>query len=1181
MHPGKSKKNLVIVAIGSSAGGLNALSGLVSHLPENLDNVAFVIAQHLSPTYKSHLIDLLSKKTSINIEAVSDGTQIKPATIYVTPRDRELTFEKNQFSLVQEQAAGSSGPKPSINNLFRSLASDKDKNLIGIVLSGSGNDGTEGIRAIKQAGGYTIAQEPATAEYSGMPLAAIDSGFVDYVLNPEDMGSHIQEMTGELLDLDEDLFRDVNKTDALDEIFKLLSRRTQTNFENYKPSTIYRRLYKRLNKLKIYSFNDYLKHIREKPSEIDVLFDTLLIGVTAFFRDKESFDELAKYLEKLIEKKSKGDSIRIWVPGCATGEEPYSIAIILHRILKQDFRDYNIQIFATDIDDKALNTGRKGVYSKEALRELDPATVNKYFSITGKGYAVSKPVRALVLFSKHDLTVHPPFLRLDLISCRNLFIYFSTGLQKQLLPFFHYALNRDAYLFLGKAETVGMFTDLFSVVSPSHKLYKRKRGGNNKSALRFGNFKAQRFGDSQPPSKDTSITGLVKETLYTVYPHPYVVINDNHNILKIKGDVHHFLGLQEGDMDTNLFRMAHDSLQIDLRTAVSKASEGKSKVSSKFKRINLDGQAWNVLITVQPLANEGRLDNELYLVSFEKQKPDKKEKTKTAVSDQESQQVLELEQELQSTKENMQRYIEDLETANEELQSLNEEMQSTSEELHTSNEELESTNEELQSSYDEIQRNYEEMRSVNQALEKKENELRKSESNTRALLNNTLQSFVLIDRQYKIITYNDTAFRSYKDMLNKEMTPGTSFIDFITAENTETFRNDLNKVFSGETVSGIMTIKGKMRLNWFRYNYTPVVNKKGEIEVVSCSNLDITAEKTAQHDLARSEQLKELFFESPGVGVILTDEEGFIFRVNDAYCHMSGYSREELLGKPFTITVVPEDRKRAMGNYRKFKDGLEVEEESGLYRKDKKTLDVMITGILVTDLENRHFKLSTFRDITKIRQFEEKLQESVREKEYMLQEIHHRVKNNMAVITGLLSLQGDTIKDDKLTRLFRESENRIRSIAMIHEKLYQNENLASIKMDGYIKELDRMIFDLIQPDVHIKTNIRARDVSLNIASAVPCGLIIHELLINAYEHAFKGRKEGCITVLFTHAGDKYQLVIEDDGVGMPETVNPNKSKTLGLNLVQGLSRQLNADVTIRRKNGTKVLLEFRSGDGKN
>ncbi|MEX0928712.1 MAG: chemotaxis protein CheB, partial [Balneolales bacterium] len=304
MHPGKSKKNLVIVAIGSSAGGLNALSGLVSHLPENLDNVAFVIAQHLSPTYKSHLIDLLSKKTSINIEAVSDGTQIKPATIYVTPRDRELTFEKNQFSLVQEQAAGSSGPKPSINNLFRSLASDKDKNLIGIVLSGSGNDGTEGIRAIKQAGGYTIAQEPATAEYSGMPLAAIDSGFVDYVLNPEDMGSHIQEMTGELLDLDEDLFRDVNKTDALDEIFKLLSRRTQTNFENYKPSTIYRRLYKRLNKLKIYSFNDYLKHIREKPSEIDVLFDTLLIGVTAFFRDKESFDELAKYLEKLIEKKS-------------------------------------------------------------------------------------------------------------------------------------------------------------------------------------------------------------------------------------------------------------------------------------------------------------------------------------------------------------------------------------------------------------------------------------------------------------------------------------------------------------------------------------------------------------------------------------------------------------------------------------------------------------------------------------------------------------------------------------------------------------------------------------------------------------------------------------------------------------------------------------------------------------
>lgn len=362
--------------------------------------MAFVIAQHLSPTYKSHLVDLLAKKTSLSVLPATNGRRIEQGNIYVTPRDREseflssnteftmreVTIKNKKFVLNQEQATGSTGPKPSIDNLFRSLAADRGKNVVGIVLSGSGKDGAEGVSAIKQSGGFTMIQEPQTAEYERMPIAAIDTGFVDYVLPPEEMGNQIQEMAEDLLSLDEHLVKSTNKKETLDKIFDLLSKRTETNFENYSPSTIYRRLHKRLAKLNIHSFDDYLKLIKEDPAEIDALFDTILIGVTGFFRDKESFEQLEKQLEKAISRKASGDTIRIWTPGCTTGEEPYSIAIILYRILKYKISRYNIQIFATDIDEKALAKGRKGVYSKNTLRELDSTMVDDYFTKKGTEY---------------------------------------------------------------------------------------------------------------------------------------------------------------------------------------------------------------------------------------------------------------------------------------------------------------------------------------------------------------------------------------------------------------------------------------------------------------------------------------------------------------------------------------------------------------------------------------------------------------------------------------------------------------------------------------------------------------------------------------------------------------------------------------------------------------------------
>ncbi|MEX0778701.1 MAG: CheR family methyltransferase [Balneolales bacterium] len=1171
-----SNQDLVIIAIGASAGGLDALYKLLADLPSPLDNAVIIIAQHLSPTHKSHLVSLLAKKTKLNVEPVQNELQLKSDTVYVTPQDREVSYKDDKLFLVKEQDETSTKPKPSIDYLFSSLAKNKQNNIIGVLLSGSSRDGISGMQAIKQAGGYTIAQEPQTAEYDIMPLAAIDSGHVDYVLPPDEMGKEIRDLVGELRSLDRDLLKSFNRSEIQNEILGLLFKRTETNFENYKPTTIFRRLHKRLNEIKINNLQEYLEFIKNNPREIDALFETILIGVTDFFRDKESFELLEKHLKKKIKGKVLGDSIRIWVPGCATGEEPYSIAILINQILKGRIDNYNLQIFATDIDEKALSIARKGIYPKNSLKNMGSDLVDKYFLKKGNNYTISKTIRSSILFSKHDIAVNPPFLKLDLISCRNLFIYFNTNLQKQILPIFHYALNKDGLLFLGKAETIGSFTDLFAVVDAKNKLYQRKRG-NNINALRFGNFKTQRFGELRNPDGDngTSISGVVKETLYKTYPFPYVVINDSMDILEIRGDVHHFLGLREGNMDTNIFRMAHESLQLELRNIISKASSGNALVSSKYRKVSTGDNTFLVRVTAQPMV-DGDYRSELFLVAFEKKMPEANDIHQTHISDDENSRLIELEQELSATKENMQRYIEVLETSNEEMQSLNEEMQSTYEELHTSNEELESTNEELQSSYDEVQIGYAELQEANDKLAKKEVELRKSEANTWALLNNTLQSFVLIDRQYKIITYNKKARESYQELIGKELKEDKSFIDFITAKNTEPFRNDLDKVFNGETVGGIQTVQDITgKFNWLRYHYSPVINKKGVVEGVSCSTLDITAEKEAQRDLLKSEQLNELFFESPSVGIILTDETGDIYRVNDKYCEMSGFKREELLGKPFTVNVMPPERKKALLNYHKFTQGVEVKEETEFYTKNREVIDVMMTGILLTDPENKHFKLTTIRDISDQKRYEVQLKQSLKEKEFMLQEIHHRVKNNMAVITGLLSLQADNINDDKIKRLYHESENRIRSIAMIHEKLYQSKDFSAIAMDSYIEDLTEMIDALIQPDADIKVNIKAEKVYLNINSAVPCGLIIHELISNAYEHAFKGKEGGKISVNFTHHDNLYSLIIEDDGIGMPKENQTKKVKSLGLNLIQGLAKQLNADFSISRDNGTKFTIEFK------
>jgi two-component system, chemotaxis family, CheB/CheR fusion protein len=841
------KNEIAVIGIGASAGGLESLQEFLSNFPVHPSEhaVALVIAQHLSPSYKSMLVQLLGRSTKMQVVEVFSGIGIEAGKVYITPPDSEISIKDNCLYLRKPSVAA--GPKPSINIFFGSLAQEKKEAAIGIILSGTGSDGSEGIRAIKTNGGFTIAQEPQTAKYDGMPLAAINTEKVDLVLSPDKMGEEIKEfLSNPRVAISER--KDSPDSNSMDKLFNLLSKRTETDFSEYKASTICRRLEKRLAKLKINNVEDYLAYVDSNPRELDQLFQMILIGVTQFFRDSEAFNILEKYVRDILDKKTVKDQVRVWVPGCATGEEAYSIAMLFSNLLGKRAGGYNIQIFATDIDEKAISFARKGLYPKESVKDLPGVIVEQYFiKRPNNQYEINKNIKQMVLFSKHDVTVNPPFLKLDLISCRNLLIYFNLSLQKHVIPVFHYSLNIDGILFLGKSETVGQFADLFSTLDGKHKIFKRK-GGVNIRSVKFSLFKPQRklsnsiLAGSSENSRMT-INEMVKETFYNTFEYPYVVINDTMDIQEVYGDVRLYLSLQEGTMNASLLKYIHKDLQIELRTLINKAVNERIVIKGKPKKIKFYGMMHFVRITVKPLLYS-KPDADMYIVIFEKiDHEDSLPRHADSEELKDNPLVAELEHELTATREHLQTYVEELETSNEELQALNEEMQSANEELQSTNEELETSNEELQSTNEELQIAYSQLRTTNDALHEKENSILRMEANNNALLNNTHQISALISNELKLMGFNKNFEEFIKNISGKNVHVQDTLIRFYGENETRELLVDIKMVLEGKAVDKVLKLATDDGEKWYNCYYAPVMDKDQNIQGAVLNMLDITSEK--------------------------------------------------------------------------------------------------------------------------------------------------------------------------------------------------------------------------------------------------------------------------------------------------------------------------------------------------
>ncbi|MBA3057209.1 MAG: PAS domain-containing protein [Gammaproteobacteria bacterium] len=764
-----------IVGIGASAGGLAAIEAFFSGMPgDGNPDMAFVLVQHLDPDHKSLLSELIQRRTRMRVFEVVDGMVVQANCVYIIPPNRDMAFLNGTLQLLEPAAPR--GHRLPIDFLFRSLAFDQHEHAIGIVLSGTGSDGTLGVRAIKGEGGMVMIQSPASSEFDGMPQSALATGLVDYNLPPAEMPAQLMAYVSHAFGRPPHPASAATplSENALKKIFVMLRTHTGHDFSQYKPNTIFRRIERRMAVHQIESIGDYVKYLQKNLPEVQALFNDLLIGVTNFFRDPDAFAALeAQVIPRLFEGKPAGTPVRVWSTGCSTGEEAYSIAILLQERLEALRKSYKVQVFATDIDARAIAIARAGVYPASIAQDITPERLTRFFTAEpdGSAYRIHKSIRDLLVFSEQDVIKDPPFSKLDLISCRNLLIYLGPELQKKLISLFHYALLPGGVLFLGSSETAGEFGDLFAVLERKAKLYQRKEDFQGAQRAALGRFLPplieKELAEPPLPGKAAlqpklSLRELTEQTLLQQLGPVAALVNAFGDILYLHGRTGQYLEPAPGEAGiNNILKMAREGLRRGLTTALHKAAAHLETVRVLGLRVRTNGHFTQVNLTVCPAAGgpAAALASPLFLVLLEKAvdvaAPVHTTLVLPAVSNEQrgldaNNQIAELNEELQAKEEYLLAAKEELETSNEELKSSNEEMQSV-------NEELQSTNEELETSKEEMQSINEELSTVNTELQTKVGDLSRANNDMNNLLAGTGIGTVFVDHNLRILRFTPSA----------------------------------------------------------------------------------------------------------------------------------------------------------------------------------------------------------------------------------------------------------------------------------------------------------------------------------------------------------------------------------------------------------------------------------------
>jgi two-component system CheB/CheR fusion protein len=894
---------LVVVGIGASAGGLEALNVLLDHLsPE--PGLALVLVQHLSPRHESSLPDLLGGRTKMPVIQASEGTEVEANHLYIIPPNAQMGIKDGRLHLL---------PRPEdrtqytpIDYFFRSLAEDAGSSAIGVVLSGTSSDGALGLREIKATGGIAIAQEPSTAKYDGMPRAAIATAAVDLVLPPERIAAELGQFARH------PFLRVVQPRrpgddvpvhdDKLQQVCEMLRQTTGVDFAHYKAPTIRRRLQRRMVLQKVGTIDQYINLLHESPGEIQSLYRDILIHVTRFFREPETFDALAKYVfPKITENRRPDNPIRIWVPGCSTGEEAYSVAIGLLEFLGDNAGGLRVQIFATDVSEATVEFARSGIYQTAIENDVSRGRLRRFFSKLDGNYRVSKTVRDMCVFARQDLTRDPPFSHLDLIICRNVLIYMGSALQKRLLSLFRYALRPSGFLVLGAAETVGQGSEMFTPIEKKHRVYTASSAPPTAGMHFPVDYAAV---EVQPgrraPLPVPEVASMQKEATRIMlerFSPPGVLIDNNLHIIEFRGQTGRYLEPAPGEASLNVLKMAREGLLYGLRAVLHDARKKNQATRKEGLQVRVNGSMRRVAVEVIPLAGKAN-ESRYFLVLFHEDHRDKALKKRAEPGQalpprrgkaarhpgEEAVGARLLQEELRSTREYMQSIIQDLEAANEELQSANEEILS-------SNEELQSTNEELDTAKEELQSTNEELNTLNEELHSRNDELSRANSDLTNLLGSVQIAIVMVSSDLRIRRYTPIAEKILNLIPGDIGRPIGQLKPNIKCPELENLIRD--------AIEHVVTREREVEDNegnWFALRVRPYKAAENRIDGAVLALFDITEARGARAE-ARASELSRAIVTTVREPLVVLEDNLHIWSTNRSFSRLFGTSPEDVKGK--------------------------------------------------------------------------------------------------------------------------------------------------------------------------------------------------------------------------------------------------------------------------------------------
>ncbi|MXQ06308.1 PAS domain-containing protein [Alphaproteobacteria bacterium GH1-50] len=1126
----------LVVGVGASAGGLEAFQSLLASLPPK-HSLALILVQHLDPDHESLLPELLAKRTETPVATAEDGTKVEPGHIYLIPPGAFMTIDEGRLRLTKMSTPR--GLRRPIDKFFESLASDVGPRGVAIVLSGTGSDGSIGIRAVKEAGGLVFVQDPSQAEYNGMPNSAIETGADDIVLPTQDMYDVISDYFSIRSDLKPSVLSDA---EFLQRVAKHIRYRTGHDFGQYKHATFLRRIAVRMSVLGLSEPNAYLKELISNKSEAAKLFRDLLINVTSFFRDPPAFDSLqTEVIRKIVQNKGASDEIRVWVPGCSTGQEAFSIAMLIAEELERTDGDAQVAIFATDIDEDALRMARKGHFPNSIIDEVPEALLARYFTVTPDGYEATPKLREMVRFSNQSIIKDPPFSRIDLVSCRNVTIYFDNELQDFAITVFHYALKEGGYLFLGPSETPRIIDDLFITVDQRNRIFQRRQGPSRRLNFPIQNTTAVVAPDMTAELEaETLYRDPLAHPLISRFSPPFVLTDGSGRLHYTSDRASKYLRIKPGSTRMVITQLIIPELESSLRRLIVKA-DGGSDVKEVEYRGEIDGQEVRIVLGLAQLEDGSRLiviDDRL---DAHADRPIVMQRQSADTGDY----VQELELELERARETIRTTIEELETSNEELKSSNEEMMSMNEELQSANEELSTTNEELQV---------------------KIAELRDANQDMANLMRSTRIITIFLDDELRLRFFTPesrNAFRFVDSDRGRRIDDIGSDVDMVML--TRMCRQVLeSKVPIEEEIS---SVGGEKQ---FLLDIEPYTGEGGPTRGgVVCTMTDVTALRRALHT-AESErsssqrrlaEIEQLYYVSPQAMALL-GTDGTYLRINQRMAEINGLGVDSHVGRHMR-DVVPDLAAQVDDAF-----GIVMETGSPVLarRMEGRTpASGSERRLFLTDwypVQNKGETVAVgvnFRDITEQTEMSAELKR-------VMQELQHRVKNMLANVLALVSRARRDATTDMA--VLDTLASRINALAHTH-KVLTEENWRAADIYALIGPETRDIYG------EDRVSLKGPPLKMNARACLAIGMAIHELATNAAKYGAFSTDAGRVSLHWFRLddGNDDKVVFtwtESDGPPVPKRERSGFGSQLIASTITG---SLHGDVVFDwQESGLKVTL---------